>query len=430
MIQFSVEETFLKTDEITNLSLALTQAHQQLVNRNGKGNDFLGWLDLPIELSHTQLTLIQQCAEKLRAQSEVIVVIGIGGSYLGARAVIDALQNPFAALDSTQKSPTIVYAGNNLSENYHAQLIALLNKKEYSLIVISKSGTTTEPAIAFRILKQHCEKKYGKEQAKERIVAITDAAKGALKQLADNEKYTQFIIPDDIGGRYSVLTPVGLLPIAAAGFDIFQLVDGAKKIRKTLFSNITPDNNIALQYAGIRYLLYKNGRKNEILVAYEPTLQYFIEWFKQLFGESEGKEGKGIFPTGAIFSTDLHSLGQYIQEGERHIFETVISVKHASLTTPIPHSKDNIDNLNYLQDKSLHEINQTAELGTRMAHIAGGVPNMTISIPEIKENYLGQLIFFFEFSCAIGGYLLQINPFDQPGVEAYKKNMFKLLKKP
>mgnify|MGYP003455021355 FL=1 len=294
MIQFSVEETFLKTDEITNLSLALTQAHQQLVNRNGKGNDFLGWLDLPIELSHTQLTLIQQCAEKLRAQSEVIVVIGIGGSYLGARAVIDALQNPFAALDSTQKSPTIVYAGNSLSENYHAQLIALLNKKEYSLIVISKSGTTTEPAIAFRILKQHCEKKYGKEQARERIVAITDAAKGALKQLADNEKYTQFIIPDDIGGRYSVLTPVGLLPIAAAGFDIFQLVDGAKKIRKTLFSNITPDNNIALQYAGIRYLLYKNGRKNEILVAYEPALQYFIEWFKQLFGESEGKEGKGL----------------------------------------------------------------------------------------------------------------------------------------
>lgn len=430
MIQFSVEETFLKTDEITNLSLALTQAHQQLINRNGKGNDFLGWLDLPIELSHTQLTLIQQCAEKLRAQSEVIVVIGIGGSYLGARAVIDALQNPFAALDSTQKSPIIVYAGNSLSENYHAQLIALLNKKEYSLIVISKSGTTTEPAIAFRILKQHCEKKYGKEQARERIVAITDAAKGALKQLADNEKYTQFIIPDDIGGRYSVLTPVGLLPIAAAGFDIFQLVDGAKKIRKTLFSNITPDNNIALQYAGIRYLLYKNGRKNEILVAYEPTLQYFIEWFKQLFGESEGKEGKGIFPTGAIFSTDLHSLGQYIQEGERHIFETVISVKHALLTTPIPHSKDNIDNLNYLQDKSLHEINQTAELGTRMAHIAGGVPNMTISIPEIKEDYLGQLIFFFEFSCAIGGYLLQINPFDQPGVEAYKKNMFKLLKKP
>lgn len=430
MIQFSVEETFLKTDEITNLSLALTQAHQQLVNRNGKGNDFLGWLDLPIELNHTQLTLIQQCAEKLRAQSEVIVVIGIGGSYLGARAVIDALQNPFAALNSTQKSPIIVYAGNSLSENYHAQLIALLNKKEYSLIVISKSGTTTEPAIAFRILKQHCEKKYGKEQARERIVAITDAAKGALKQLADNEKYTQFIIPDDIGGRYSVLTPVGLLPIAAAGFDIFQLVDGAKKIRKTLFSNITPDNNIALQYAGIRYLLYKNGRKNEILVAYEPALQYFIEWFKQLFGESEGKEGKGIFPTGAIFSTDLHSLGQYIQEGERHIFETVISVKHASLTTPIPHSKDNIDNLNYLQDKSLHEINQTAELGTRMAHIAGGVPNMTISIPEIKEDYLGQLIFFFEFSCAIGGYLLQINPFDQPGVEAYKKNMFKLLKKP
>lgn len=430
MIQFSVEETFLKTDKITNLSLALTQAHQQLVNRSGKGNDFLGWLDLPIEMDYAQLTRIQQCAEKLRTQSEVIVVIGIGGSYLGARAVIDALQNPFAALDPTHKSPAIVYAGNSLSENYHAQLIDLLNKKEYSLIVISKSGTTTEPAIAFRILKQHCENKYGKEQAKERIVAITDATKGALKQLADNEKYAQFVIPDNVGGRYSVLTPVGLLPIAAAGFDIYQLVDGAKKIRETLFSNITFDKNIALQYAGIRYLLYKNGKKNEILVAYEPTLQYFIEWFKQLFGESEGKEGQGIFPTGAIFSTDLHSLGQYIQEGERHIFETVISVKNAQLTAPIPYNQDNIDNLNYLQDKSLQEINQTAEIGTRMAHIAGGVPNMTISIPEIKENYLGQLIFFFEFSCAIGGYLLQINPFDQPGVEAYKKNMFKLLKKP
>lgn len=432
MIHFSAEEAlqFIGGEAMSAISQKLTAAHHQLIHRSGKGNDFLGWLDLPMEMGIQELTRIQLCAEKLRAQSEVVVVIGIGGSYLGARAVIDALQNPFATLEKERKHPIILYAGNSLSEDYHAQLLDLLEHKSYSLIVISKSGTTTEPAIAFRILKQHCEEKYGKEGARGRIVAITDANKGALKQLADNEGYTQFVIPDNVGGRYSVLTPVGLLPIAVAGFDISRLVEGARKMRELLFKENLTENNIALQYAGVRYLLYQNGKKNEILVAYEPALQYFIEWFKQLFGESDGKEGKGVFPTGAIFSTDLHSLGQYIQEGERHLFETVLSVKRARRSISIPYSDENIDNLNYLQEKSLQEINQTAELGTRMAHVAGEVPNMTISIPEISELYIGQLIFFFEFSCAIGGYMLDINPFDQPGVEAYKKNMFKLLKKP
>lgn len=431
MIQFSAQDTqfFLGEDPLHSFSNALTTAHSQLINRNGKGNDFLGWLDLPINTTEQELTPILACAQQLRQQSEVVVVIGIGGSYLGARAVIDALQNPFSTLDIHNKDPKIVYAGNSLSENYHANLLSLLDQKEYSLIVISKSGTTTEPAIAFRILQQHCEKKYGKLHAKKRIIAITDSQKGALKQLADQEGYTQFTIPNNVGGRYSVLTPVGLLPIAVAGFDIHSLLKGAQQIGQKLMASSDYKQNLALQYAGLRYALYQKGKKNEILVSYEPSLLFFIEWFKQLFGESEGKEGKGIFPTGAIFSTDLHSLGQYIQEGERHIFETVISIEEANQTIKIPFSENDIDQINYLTDKTLQEINLTAEIGTRAAHVDGGVPNMRISIPRIDEENLGSLIFFFEFSCAIGGYLLQINPFNQPGVEAYKKNMFHLLKK-
>jgi glucose-6-phosphate isomerase len=305
----------------------------------------------------------------------------------------------------------------------------LLEIKDYAVIVISKSGTTTEPAIAFRILKQHCENKYGKNEAQKRIVAITDGKRGALKKLATEKNYQTFVIPDDVGGRYSVLTPVGLLPVACAGFNIEKLISGARNMRNNLLKNKSYESNIAIQYALSRYLLYKEGKKLELVVAYEPQLFFFIEWFKQLFGESDGKEGKGIFPAGAIFSTDLHSLGQYIQEGERHLFETVLSVVKVNSHLPIPFDNNDLDGLNYLQQKTIHEINLTAEEGTRQAHISGNVPNIQISIPEISEETLGELIYFFEFSCALGGYLLEVNPFDQPGVEEYKSNMFRLLGK-
>jgi glucose-6-phosphate isomerase len=357
------------------------------------------------------------------------VVVGIGGSYLGARAVIEALQHPFKSLLPNEKTPLVLFAGNSMGEDYLKGLSDILEIKDYSIIVISKSGTTTEPAIAFRILKEHCEKKYSKKEAQKRIVAITDEKRGALKKLAIKENYQTFVIPDDVGGRYSVLTPVGLLPIACAGFNIEKLISGAKKMRENLLQHLTYDKNIAMQYALHRYLLYKEGKKIELMVAYEPQLFFFIEWFKQLFGESDGKEGKGIFPAGAVFSTDLHSLGQYIQEGERHLFETVLSVEKVDSNLPIPFDNNDLDGLNYLQQKSIHEINLTAEEGTRQAHLTGNVPNIRITIPEISEETLGELIYFFEFSCALSGYLLNINPFDQPGVEAYKQNMFRLLGK-
>jgi len=327
------------------------------------------------------------------------------------------------------KTPLVLFAGNSMGEDYHKGLMDLLDIKDYAVIVISKSGTTTEPAIAFRILKEHCEKKYGKLEAQKRIVAITDEKKGALKKLATEENYRTFVIPDDVGGRYSVLTPVGLLPIACAGFNIEKLIAGAKKMRNHLLQHPHLSENIAMQYAHTRFLLYKEDKKLELVVAYEPQLFFFIEWFKQLFGESDGKAGKGIFPAGAVFSTDLHSLGQYIQEGERHLFETVLSVEKVASHLPIPFDHNDLDGLNYLQQKSMHEINLTAEEGTRLAHLAGEVPNIRIVIPEISEEILGELIYFFEFSCALGGYLLNINPFDQPGVEAYKSNMFRLLGK-
>ncbi len=403
-------------------------AFQKVIERNGAGNDFLGWLDLP-ETGTEQLSAIEKTAARLREQSEVVVVIGIGGSYLGARAVIEALKPHFCLEDAKLGKPTILFAGNNISEDYLFDLKEVLDKKSYSIIVISKSGTTTEPAIAFRIFKEHCEKKYGKEEAQKRIVAVTDKAKGALKQLATQEGYDTFVIEDSVGGRYSVLSPVGLLPIAVAGHDIRALLKGAEQMKEQLFSNTNMENNIALQYAIIRNYLYNNGKKVELMVAYEPRLFYFIEWYKQLFGESEGKENKGIFPAGCIFSTDLHSLGQFVQEGERVLFETVISVEKSNHTVAIPWDEQNIDKLNYLQDKPIHEINLTAETGTRMAHIDGGVPNLRIVIPSITEENLGELIYFFEISCAVGCYLLQINPFNQPGVEAYKKNMFRLLGK-
>jgi len=348
---------------------------------------------------------------------------------LGARAVIEALQHPFKALLPNNKTPLVLFAGNSMGEDYHKALIDVLDSKDYAVIVISKSGTTTEPAIAFRILKEHCENKYGKTEAQKRIVAITDEKKGALKKLSTEENYQTFVIPDDVGGRYSVLTPVGLLPIACAGFNIEKIIAGAQIMRNNLLKNSTFKENIAMQYALCRYLLYKDGKKLELVVAYEPQLFFFIEWFKQLFGESDGKENKGIFPAGAVFSTDLHSLGQYIQEGERHLFETVLSVEKVASHLPIPFDANDLDGLNYLQQKTIHEINLVAEEGTRLAHLSGNVPNIRIVIPEISEETLGELIYFFEFSCALGGYLLNINPFDQPGVEAYKSNMFRLLGK-
>lgn len=433
MIRFDYSNQLLFTDEqIREQEQHVANAYQQLCDKNGKGNDFLGWLDLPEETDEVLLNQIQNCANRLERQSEIVVVIGIGGSYLGARAVIEALQHSYKGFCpfSDNHAPFVTFSGNNISEDNLCELLEVLDNKDYSLIVISKSGTTTEPAIAFRILKKHCEDKYGKDWAKQRIVAITDKARGALKKLADVEGYETFVIPDDVGGRYSVLTPVGLLPIAVAGFDIRQLIAGARAMRQELLAQHKLNDNIAQQYALLRYMLYKNGKKIELMVSYNPKLAFFIEWYKQLFGESEGKEGKGIFPTGATFSTDLHSLGQYIQEGERHLFETVLSIQQSRFQVPIPEDKDNLDGLNYLLGKSIQDINLTAEEGTRMAHVDGQVPNLRLIVPKVDENNLGQLIYFFEFSCALGGYLLDINPFDQPGVEAYKKNMFRLLGKP
>lgn len=419
---------FIKNGEKIETNI-IDIAYNQLITKTGKGNDFLGWLDLPTTITSEEILEIQNCADKISKQSEIVVVIGIGGSYLGARAVIDALQNPFHAFHNQTSTPKIVYAGNSLSEDYHHDLLQLLDQKNYSIIVISKSGTTTEPAIAFRLLKDHCEKKYGVSAAKDRIVAITDASRGALKQLSLKNGYQTFVIPDDVGGRYSVLTPVGLLPIAIAGFDIQKLIQGAQLMKTNLLDHKDLDSNIAMQYAYYRYLLYSQDKKVELVVSYEPRLFFFIEWFKQLFGESDGKENKGIFPAGATFSTDLHSLGQYIQEGERHLFETVLSVEKSNTHIKIPFDNENLDGLNYLQFRSMQEINQIAEQGTREAHLDGDVPNFRIMIPQINEHSLGELIFFFEFSCALGGYMLQINPFDQPGVEAYKQNMFRLLGK-
>lgn len=404
-------------------------AFQSAILKSGKGNDFLGWVDLPQEMSEQEITDIEQCAAKLASKSDVVVVIGIGGSYLGARAVIEALQHSFRPM-LPANAPTILYAGNSMSEDYLHDLLDVLEQKDYSLIVISKSGTTTEPALAFRILKQHCEQKYGVADARTRIVAITDKARGALKTLATQEGYPTFVIPDDVGGRYSVLTPVGLLPIAIAGFSIRDLLQGAKEMRQALLNAPKFEDNPAMQYAAVRHALYQKDLTVELMTSFEPKLYFFIEWFKQLFGESEGKEGKGIFPAGAIFSTDLHSLGQYIQQGVRQMFETVLTVENAHHKVSIPFDEQNTDGLNYLQHRSINEINHIAQQGTCLAHVDGQVPNIKISIPEINEYHLGELIYFFEMSCAVSGYMLDINPFDQPGVEAYKKNMFHLLGKP
>lgn len=404
--------------------------HEMLLNKTGKGNDFLGWVDLPTQIDAALVDRIRADAAKIRSMAEVFVVIGIGGSYLGSRAVIEALGNPFEDLQRGSDYPYVIFAGENLSEDYHSHLIALLDKKDYAVAVISKSGTTTEPAVAFRIIRKHIEAKYGKDGARQRIFAITDASKGALKKLADTEGYSSYVIPDDVGGRYSVLTPVGLLPIAVAGFNIGALVEGAVSMRELALKSDNCDENPCALYAAVRNILYRNGKFIEIMVAYEPNMLYFIEWWKQLYGESEGKENKGIFPAGVTFTSDLHSMGQYIQEGMRTLFETVISIEQPETTLVIPDDPDNLDGLNFLSGKRFSEVNRMAELGTMLAHVDGGVPNIRIILPVLNEYYLGQLIYFFEFACALSGYALGVNPFDQPGVEAYKKNMFALLGKP
>ena len=409
-----------------SLESRIPEIYKTIYNKTGAGNDFLGWVNLPSEIDESLLADIEKTAADLRKKSEIFVVIGIGGSYLGARAVIEALQNHFAPL--TGEKPLIVYAGHNMSEDYLHDLMAILDKKDYSLAVISKSGTTTEPAIAFRILKQHIIKKYGEQEAASRIVAITDKARGALKQLANVKGYKTYIVPDDVGGRFSVLTPVGLLPIAMAGIDIRQLVKGAVEMEQLCKSNPTVDNPVT-QYAVARQVLYAMGKTNEIMVNYEPRLVYFSEWWKQLYGESHGKQHKGIFPASVTFSTDLHSMGQYIQDGLRNLFETVISVENSNHKLCIPMENEDLDQLNYIAGKRISEVNHKAELGTVLAHEDGGVPNLRIVIPEVSEKVLGELIYFFEMACAVSGYMLDVNPFDQPGVEAYKKNMFALLGK-
>lgn len=419
-------------EEILRKSELATSANNALYDGSREGSDFLGWVNLPSSISEEELRDIEDAATVLRTNCEVVVVVGIGGSYLGARAVIDALSNSFDWLqhENKRKNPVILYAGNNISEDYLSEMIDYLNDKEFGIINISKSGTTTEPAISFRLLKNLLVKKVGNEESKKRIVAITDASKGALRTLAESEGYKTFIIPDNIGGRYSVLTPVGLLPIAVAGINIRKLVAGAAEIERATDTTVSFDYNLPAIYAVIRNELYRRGKKIEILVNYHPKLHFLAEWWKQLFGESEGKDQMGIFPAAVDFTADLHSMGQWIQEGERTIFETVISIKEPNEKILVPHDDINLDGLNYLEGKRVDEVNKMAELGTRLAHVDGGVPNILIEIPELREKYIGQLIYFFEKACGISGYLLGVNPFNQPGVEAYKSNMFALLEKP
>lgn len=406
-------------------------AQEALENGTCPGNDFLGWLHLPSSITPDFLAEIQACADTLRQECEAVVVAGIGGSYLGARAVIEALGNSFAWLVGDKKNPTILFAGNNIGEDYLSELTEYLKDKKFGVINISKSGTTTETALTFRLLKKQCEDQRGKEEAKKVIVAVTDATKGAARAAADKEGYKTFVIPDNVGGRFSVLTPVGLLPIACAGFDIRQLVAGAADMEKVCGKDAPYEENPAAVYAAVRNALYDQaGKKIEIMVNYQPKLHFMSEWWKQLYGESEGKDGKGIFPASCDFTTDLHSMGQWIQQGERSIYETVISIEKPNRELLFPNDEENLDGLNFLAGKRVDEVNKMAELGTRLAHVDGGVPNIRVSVPQLNEYYLGQLIYFFEIACGISGNVLGVNPFNQPGVEAYKKNMFALLDKP
>lgn len=422
---------FLKPGAVEAYESQVKAAQEALENGTCPGNDFLGWLHLPTSITPEFLSEIQNTANTLRDKCEVIVVAGIGGSYLGARAVIEALGNSFAWLTAEKKNPIILFAGNNIGEDYLFELTEYLKGKKFGVINISKSGTTTETALTFRLLKKQCEAQRGKAEAKDVIIAVTDAKKGAARTCADKEGYKSFIIPDNIGGRFSVLTPVGLLPIACAGFDVKQLVSGAQEMERVCGKEVPFNQNPAALYAAVRNGLYSEaGKKIEIVVNFQPKLHFFAEWWKQLFGESEGKDNKGIFPAACDFTTDLHSMGQWIQEGERSIFETVISVEEPENKLLFPHDEENLDGLNFLEGKRIDDVNKMAELGTRLAHVDGGVPNIRISVPCLNAYYIGQLIYFFEIACGISGNLLQVNPFNQPGVEAYKKNMFALLNKP
>ncbi|MFI3288938.1 MAG: glucose-6-phosphate isomerase [Rikenellaceae bacterium] len=405
-------------------------ANALLESKEGLGNDFLGWVNLPSSIDAAQITAINEQAAKLKGKAEVVICIGIGGSYLGAKAVIESMNNSFDLLKKKREQPIVLFAGQNISEDYTCELLEATKEYSIAAIVISKSGTTTEPAIAFRIIKAEIEARYGKAEAAERIVAVTDASRGALKTLATKEGYPTFVIPDDVGGRFSVLTPVGLLPLAAGGVDIAELVRGAQDMEKATGADVAFDENPSAIYAAARKILYTEGKKIEILASYEPKLQYFAEWWKQLYGESEGKDGKGLFPASVTLTADLHSMGQYIQDGERNLFETVISVGEPAQTFVVEEDEQNLDGLNFLAGKRISQINLMAELGVTIAHVDGGVPNIRITLPKITEYYIGALIYFFERACGISGYLLEINPFDQPGVEAYKKNMFALLEKP
>ena len=428
---YSLANPFIGGEELDLMKESIKAARKTLQERTGAGNDFLGWIDLPEDYNKEEFARIQKAADKIKSDSEVLVVIGIGGSYLGARAAIEFLRHSFynSVDKSIRKTPEIYYAGNSISGTYLSQLIETIGDRDFSVNVISKSGTTTEPAIAFRIFKEMLENKYGKEEAAKRIYATTDKARGALKSLATEEGYETFVVPDDVGGRFSVLTAVGLLPIAASGADISKLMEGAQSMRKLCLENDIEDND-AIKYAAIRNILYRKGKSVEILANYEPIFHYVAEWWKQLYGESEGKDQKGILPASVDLTTDLHSMGQFIQDGSRIMYETVLELENPSLNITVKEAENDLDGLNYLAGKTLDFVNKSAMKGTQLAHTDGNVPNLIVRIPEQNEFYLGELFYFFEFACGISGYLLGVNPFNQPGVESYKKNMFALLGKP
>jgi glucose-6-phosphate isomerase len=428
---FSVAKKFVSESEIEMIKTSIEAAKDQLLNKTGAGNDFLGWLDLPVDYDKEEFARIQKAAAKIQKDSEVLLVIGIGGSYLGARAAIEFLRHSFynSVSKEVRKTPEIYFCGNNISSNYMNHLIEVIGNRDFSINIISKSGTTTEPAIAFRVFKKLLNEKYGKKEAAARIYATTDKARGALKKLATEEGYESFVVPDDVGGRFSVLTAVGLLPIAVSGADITKLMEGAASMRNYCLNNGYEEND-ALQYAATRNIMLRKGKSIEILVNYEPSLHFVSEWWKQLYGESEGKDQKGIFPASVDFTTDLHSMGQFIQDGQRTMFETVITVEKSATEIILEEEDVDLDGLNYLAGKSVDFVNKNAMKGTLLAHTDGNVPNLTVTIPEQNEFFLGELFYFFEFACGVSGYLLGVNPFDQPGVESYKKNMFALLGKP
>lgn len=428
-LDLSKTAPYIKEEEIMNLQYMVNTAHDMLHKKNGPGNDFLGWLELPQSYDKSEFNRIKEAAKRIRNNSEILVVIGIGGSYLGARAAIEMLSHSFSSMTAKSGNPIILFAGNNISPTYLSDLLDACEGKDISVNVISKSGTTTEPAVAFRIFKKLLEHKYGKEGARERIYATTDKSKGALKKLADTEGYETFVIPDDVGGRFSVLTAVGLLPIAVSGIDIDSMMSGAAEAMKD-FETTDMKSNAAYRYAAARNVMYRKGKTVEMIVNFEPRLHYIGEWWKQLYGESEGKDNKGIFPAAADFSTDLHSMGQYIQEGLRNIFETFINIEKPVRDIIIEKDSENVDGLNFTAGKGMDFVNKQAFKGTLLAHNDGGVPGIVINIPEISPYYFGYMVYFFEKACAISGYLLGVNPFNQPGVEAYKKNMFALLGKP